>query len=56
MNVHTLRYSESTGFSAPIGLERDSNRTLVLVFASPEFAARPGPLESITAAYPNSVN
>jgi hypothetical protein len=25
MNVHTLRHSESTGFSAPIGLELDSD-------------------------------
>jgi hypothetical protein len=36
MNVQTLKYSESTGFSAPIA-HLDSRRTLVLVFASPEF-------------------
>jgi hypothetical protein len=37
MTVQTLQYSESGGFSAPIGQQLDSERTLVLVSASPEF-------------------
>ena len=41
MNVQTLQYSASAGVSAPIGPELDSERTLVLVFASPEFDALP---------------
>jgi|KBSSwiStaDraftv2_1062776.scaffolds.fasta_scaffold198772_2 hypothetical protein len=55
MNVQTLHYSEASGFSTPIGQPLDSARTLVLVFASPEFARHPAPLDTITAAYPNSV-
>jgi hypothetical protein len=54
MNVQTLQYSESTGFSAPIA-HLDSARTLVLVFASPEFDTNVAPLEAIAAAHPNSV-
>jgi hypothetical protein len=54
MNVQTLQYSESTGFSAPIA-RLDSERTLVLVFASPEFDTNVAPLQAIAAAHPNSV-
>jgi hypothetical protein len=55
MNVETLQYSETGGFSAPIGQNLDSDRTLVLVFASPEFGANLAPLDAITAAYPRAV-
>jgi len=55
MNVQTLQYSESGGFSVPIGHQLDSERTLVLVFASPEFDQNLKPLEAIAAAYPRSV-
>ena len=55
MNVRTLQYSESKGFSAPIDRELDSERTLVLVFASPEFDANLAPLEAIAEAHPKSV-
>jgi hypothetical protein len=55
MNVHTLQYSESAGFSAPIARQLDSERTLVLVFASPEFDTKIAPLEAIAAAHSRSV-
>jgi hypothetical protein len=55
MNVQTLQYSESAGFSAPLRRQLDSRRTLVLVFASPEFDTNRAPLEALSAAYPNSV-
>jgi hypothetical protein len=55
MNVQTLQYSESAGFSAPIARQLDSERTLVLVFASPEFDTKIAPLEAIAAAHPRSV-
>jgi hypothetical protein len=35
MNVQTLQYSEAVGFSPPIDRALDSERALVLVFASP---------------------
>jgi hypothetical protein len=55
MNVQTLQFAEATGFSGPIGRDLDSERTLVLVFASPEFDANLAPLETIAAAYSKSV-
>jgi hypothetical protein len=55
MNVQTLQYSESGGFSAPIGHQLDRERTPVLVFASPEFDQNLKPLEAIAAGYPRSV-
>jgi hypothetical protein len=55
MNVQTLQYSESAGFSAPVARQLDSERTLVLVFASPEFDTNVAPLEAIAAAHPKSV-
>jgi hypothetical protein len=55
MNVQTLQYSESAGFSGPIRRQLDSERTLVLVFASPEFDRNIAPLEAAAAAYPKSV-
>ena len=55
MNVQTLQYCESGGFSAPIGHQLDAERTLVLVFASPEFDQNLKPLEAIAAACPRSV-
>jgi len=35
MTVPTLQYSETAGFSAPVGPELDFERTFVLVIASP---------------------
>src|SRR5262249_39786317 len=55
MNVRTLHYSQSGGFSGSIGRELDSERTLVLVFASPEFDANQAPLDALAHAFPNSV-
>ena len=55
MNVQTLQYSESAGFSAPVARQLDSERTLVLVFASPEFDTNVAPLKAIAAAHPKSV-
>src|SRR4029077_248745 len=55
MNVQTLQYSESAGFSAPVARQLDSERTLVLVFASPEFDTKIAPLEAIAAAHPRSI-
>jgi hypothetical protein len=55
MNVRTLHYSQSGGFSGSIGRELDSERTLVLVFASPEFDSNRAPLDTIADAFSNSV-
>ena len=55
MNVRTLQYSESAGFSEALGPQLDSDRTLVLIFASPEFDANPAPLHAIAAAFPSSI-
>jgi len=54
MNVRTLHYSQSGGFSGSIGRELDSERTLVLVFASPEFDSNRAPLDTIADAFSNS--
>src|SRR5262249_41784081 len=40
---------------APIGRQLDSERTLVLAFASPEFDTNVVPLEALAAGHPKSV-
>jgi hypothetical protein len=55
MQIQTLQYRQSAGFSTPLSPALDSERTLVLVFASPEFDSEPAPLEALAAAYPRSV-
>jgi len=53
MRVTTLSYATSTGWSEPLP-EWDSSRTLVLVFAAPEYVES-DIFAEIAATYPNSV-
>lgn len=55
MEVQTLQYRQSGGFSVPVTSALDSDRTLVLVFASPEFAGDAEPFEALNAAYPKGL-
>lgn len=55
MKVETLRYAPDTGWSQPNFPELDSEQTLVLAFAAPEFAERRAPLDELRAAYPKSL-
>jgi hypothetical protein len=55
MDIQTLQYVPSTGFSSPIGSALDSERTLVLVFASPELDGDVAPFEALSAAYPKGL-
>lgn len=53
MEVTTLRYGNETGWSAPFPTH-DSEQTLLLVFASPEFIDDPVPLRDLRKAFPRA--
>jgi len=55
MQLKTVRFRRSGGWSEPLPAPLDSARTLVLVFAAPEFHDDPAPFETLAAAFPNSV-
>lgn len=55
MYLETLQFHESSGFSVPIPTGLDSDRTLVIVFGSPEFHDKPTPFDAIAAAFGKSL-
>lgn len=54
MQLETLSYEPARGWSMPFPVELDSDRTLVVVFGSSEYAEEPGPLLALRAALPRS--
>lgn len=52
MQLETRLFKKGVGWSAPLPAGLDSNRTLVLLFASPSFAEEPAPLRELRAAFP----
>jgi len=54
MDLSTSNYASSSGWSATLDPELDSERTLVLVFGASRFAQDPSPLRELIAAYPRS--
>jgi hypothetical protein len=55
MKLQTVTFSAPGGWSTPLPAAMDSEQTLVLVFAAPEFGAAPAPLKALAAAFPHSV-
>ena len=55
MKLETATYRAASGWSAPLPAELDSEQTLVLAFAAPEFGASPVPLGELAAAFPRAV-
>ena len=55
MELRTVTYRTSEGWAVPLPTAMDSDRTLVLAFAAPEFAADPTPFEQLAAAFPTSL-
>jgi len=55
MKLSTMKYRNAAGWDAPLPADLDSEQTLVLAFAAPEFGAAPTPFEELAAAFPRSV-
>jgi hypothetical protein len=55
MRLVTTRYAADEGWAAPLPSDLDSDRTLVLAFAAPEFGADATPFTQLAAAFPNSL-
>jgi hypothetical protein len=54
MQIQTLSYDATTGWSAPLDGSLDSARTLVLAFASPGFADHLEPFRDLARAFPRA--
>ena len=54
MMVKQTRYTPQGGWNPPLPLELDSERTLVLAFAAPQFGATLWALEGLLRAFPRS--
>ncbi len=54
MKLQTFFYNAASGWSCGAFPAMDSDRTLVIVFGAPEFAAAPEPIQEIARAYPSS--
>jgi len=54
MQVETFKYIEDKGWSVSAFPMLDSNRTLILVFAAPQFINNPKPIAELIKAYPQA--
>lgn len=54
MNLETFQYTKGKGWSVPKFPALDSENTLILIFAAPEFSKDPKPIEELAAFYKNS--
>lgn len=54
MNLETFQYTISKGWSVPKFPALDSENTLILIFAAPEFIKDPKPIEELAAFYKSS--
>ncbi|HUX78854.1 MAG TPA: FIST N-terminal domain-containing protein, partial [Alphaproteobacteria bacterium] len=54
MEIETFKYTSKEGWSIKSFPQLDSEQTLVLVFAAPEFINDPGPLKELAQQYPKS--
>lgn len=54
MELNTFNYTKKTGWSVKSFPNLDSNNTLVLIFAAPEFIENPAPIKEIAKHYPQS--
>ena len=55
MELKTVTYRTAQGWDTPLPAAMDSDRTLVLAFAAPEFGSNPMPFEQLAAAFPTSL-
>ncbi len=53
MRIQTLQYRRSSGWSAPFA-GSDSDQTLVIAFASPEFEGQSEPFDALSNRYPSA--
>ncbi|MFN0058559.1 MAG: FIST signal transduction protein [Planctomycetota bacterium] len=53
MEIETLSYSPSTGWSSPLP-KLNSDKTLVLLFGSRRYSTDPAPIAELVAAFPSS--
>src|SRR5688572_28947487 len=54
MELQSFQYTVTRGWSVDQFPNRDSENTLVLIFAAPEFIDNPGPIHELVAHYPTS--
>jgi len=54
MFINTFIYKKSSGWSVDQFPEMDSENTLILIFAAPDFMTEPMPIEQLFKAYPTS--
>jgi hypothetical protein len=54
MRIQPLTYRTATGWTPEPDPSLDGEQTLVLVFAAPEFAADPAPLQALARAFPRA--
>jgi hypothetical protein len=54
MELQSFQYTLGSGWSIPSFPEMDSENTLILVFAAPEFIENPAPIKELAAKYPKS--
>src|SRR5450631_3854664 len=54
MKLNTFSFKSGSGWSIGSFPAMDSEQTLVIVFAAPEFMDQPGALSELCAAYPKS--
>jgi hypothetical protein len=55
MKLQTFTYRTGSGWSMPLPQDLDSEHTLVLAFAAPEFRRDPAPLQQLATAFGQSV-
>jgi len=54
MQSETLQYIKDKGWSLSTFPQLDSEDTLILIFAAPEFISEPAPIDELTKHYPKS--
>ncbi len=54
MRLQVLSFHAGTGWSEPLDASLDSDQTLVLAFAAPQFGQEPGPLEELRQRLPRA--
>jgi hypothetical protein len=55
MQLQTVTFRTADGWDTPLPAHMDSEQTLVLAFAAPEFGADPAPFQTLAAAFPRAV-
>lgn len=54
MNIQTIQYVDSKGWSVDTFPNMDSENTLIIIFAAPEFIDNPTPIKELAKHYPKS--